>query len=221
MAFTPDGGRLYFPDVMLQGVPVVNALSHEIDAVVEDAFERPYTCGHFVAEHRERIAGRVTADGAGVQGVEVTLSGGSFDRGFTTDAQGRYFFYAPAGRYTLSFARGGALFSGQDLEAIVADRGVTVADTEVLLAARIRVEPEIVNSGGSAVLHWDTLHAAQVSIDHGIGAVGASGSLAVSPAGTTVYTITAADSLGRTVSDQAVVTVLRPPAVSLARNQPR
>jgi len=214
LSFAPDGSRLYVPDVAMNGVTVVQALSHGIAASIEDAFMSPYTCGHFVAEHRELMEGRVTADGRGVEGVGVTLTGDRLTRRSSTDSQGRYFFYAPAGSYALSFARNGHIFSQQTLNVEVVDHEVPVADVEVLLGMRFRAEPQAIAQGGSAALHWDTLRAEAVSIDQGIGAVDASGTRAVSLHETTTYTITAHDAQGRTVSDQVTVVVHQPPLVS-------
>ncbi len=213
MAFTPDGSLLYFPDVVQNAVPVVDTSSQEISTVVEDGFTDPYTCGHFIAEHRERIAGRVTAEGQGVQGVRVTLSGGHFSRSFVTGSSGGYFFYVPAGSYRLLFAQEGHVFSQQAVDVEVSTGEVRVADVEVLLGVTFRAEPEAIPLGGTAVLHWDTLRAAEVSIDQGIGGVASSGSFAVTPAETTTYTITAHDGQGRTVSGQVTIVVHRPPQV--------
>lgn len=215
MSFRPDSSRAYVPDVAMNSVHVIDVLSHGVAAAVEDAFDSPYTCGHFVAEHRELITGLVTADSKGVEGVTVSLSDAHLTRFFTTDSQGRYFFYAPPGSYALSFSKDGHVFSQQTLSVEVVDRGVSVADTEVLLGVRFRGEPEAISSGGSAVLLWDTLGATEVSIDQGIGEVGLNGSHTVSPGDTTTYTITAGDGLGRTVSSQVTIVVYQPPVVSL------
>ena len=213
MAFTPDGSLLYFPEVELQTVPVIDTGSREIAAVVEEGFVYPYTCGHFIAQHRELISGRVTSDGAGVEDITVTLTDGGLIRTCVTDAQGGYFFYAPAGSYLLSFSRGGYVFSQQDLNVEVADREVSVSDTEVLLGVVIGVDPEAITDGGSAVLHWETLNAERVTINQGIGEVETNGSLTVSPVETTTYTVTAVDGQDRVATDQATITVLQAPVV--------
>jgi len=57
--------------------------------------------------------------------------------------------------------------------------------------ASIAVGPSSVDSGGCAALTWATAGASDVSIDSGVGSVGASGSKQVCPTGTTRYTITA------------------------------
>ena len=70
------------------------------------------------------------------------------------------------------------------------------------------------NPGGSSNLTWNVSGANSVSIDHGIGVVNASGTMAVSPAESTTYTISATNSTG-TVNGYAVVTV-NPPAPQAA-----
>lgn len=57
-------------------------------------------------------------------------------------------------------------------------------------------EPPTIQSGQLSILRWSTAYADSVRIDPGIGAVAPSGSLAVSPAQTTTYTITATSTGG-------------------------
>jgi hypothetical protein len=84
----------------------------------------------------------------------------------------------------------------------------------VLLGVRIWAEPYAIINGGSCVLRWSSIKGASVTIDHGIGTVSASGSLSVSPAEMTTYTITASDGQGRTISDQVTITVYQHPTVT-------
>lgn len=71
--------------------------------------------------------------------------------------------------------------------------------------------PSTVAPGGTATLSWSTSGATSVSIDNGIGTVNqASGSVVVSPDGTTAYTLTAANSLATTTA-QVTVTVAGAP----------
>ncbi len=68
------------------------------------------------------------------------------------------------------------------------------------------VQPNSIYAGGSANLQWSVSGADQVYIDHGIGQVGSSGSVNVSPSSSTTYTLTATNSYGyRTVSVGIVV----------------
>jgi len=216
LSFTPDGAFVYVPDAYTNTVLVIDTGSREVSSILlENDFEYPCTCGHFIAEHRERISGRIVVDGVGVEGVLVTLSDGAFTRDSYTDAQGRYFFYAPPGVYTLTFSSNGYVLSQQNLSVSVADREVSLSDTEVLLGVKIWSEPGSIADGQAAALHWDSARAASVSIDQGIGQVGASGSISVSPSQTTSYTITATNSQGRTATSHVIVTVFQLPTVSV------
>jgi hypothetical protein len=77
-----------------------------------------------------------------------------------------------------------------------------------------------ITAGASTTLSWSTSNATGVSIDQGIGAVGASSSIVVSPAATTTYTLSAGNSAGtvmRTVTvtvTAAQVTQTTPPATT-------
>jgi len=51
--------------------------------------------------------------------------------------------------------------------------------------------PSFIEKGQSAVLQWSTDRATELSIDNGVGAVAASGTLTVTPSATTEYTLTA------------------------------
>ncbi len=63
------------------------------------------------------------------------------------------------------------------------------------------IEPSSIFEGDSATLQWTVLGAANVYIDNGIGEVAHSGSVNISPANDTIYTMTATNAYGyRTVS---------------------
>lgn len=67
--------------------------------------------------------------------------------------------------------------------------------------------PSSISFGDSSELKWTVTGATSVSIDQGIGAVAISGSRGVSPAATTIYTLTASNSAGSvTATTQVVVT---------------
>jgi hypothetical protein len=70
--------------------------------------------------------------------------------------------------------------------------------------------------GQSATLTWAATNADSVTIDNGIGAVATSGSIAVSPKQTTVYTITAVSDIGTATSQ---ITVLVRPTGSILPGQ--
>jgi hypothetical protein len=78
--------------------------------------------------------------------------------------------------------------------------------------------PTSVSSGGTSTLSWSTALASTVSIDQGLGnqTATSSGFVIISPASTTVYTLTAANSNGNSTA-QAIVTIVTvdgaPPSV--------
>ena len=75
--------------------------------------------------------------------------------------------------------------------------------------------PASVTAGQTSSLSWTVTGAATVSIDQGIGNVALTGSRAVSPAATTVYTLTASSSSGTvTATTQVIVTGSTPPPSS-------
>ena len=74
--------------------------------------------------------------------------------------------------------------------------------------------PSTINPGGTSTLTWNVTGANSVNIDQGIGQVNASGTMVVSPATSTFYTISATNSNG-TVTRSSLTTVnsaLAPPA---------
>ncbi len=74
--------------------------------------------------------------------------------------------------------------------------------------------PSTIKSGGTSILLWNVTGANSVSIDRGIGMVNATGIRIISPATTTVYTISASNSAG-TVTRSVMTTVTSAP-LSLA-----
>jgi len=66
--------------------------------------------------------------------------------------------------------------------------------------------PSTVNAGGTQTLLWNVTGANSVSIDNGIGQVAIAGTRQITPASSTVYTISATNSSG-TVTRSAVATV--------------
>ncbi|MFA6012230.1 MAG: polymorphic toxin-type HINT domain-containing protein [Desulfobacteraceae bacterium] len=67
--------------------------------------------------------------------------------------------------------------------------------------------PATIEYPGTATLMWTTRNASAVSIDQGVGSVAVNGSVTVSPAETTTYTLTASNPEGETITAQAIVTV--------------
>ncbi len=66
--------------------------------------------------------------------------------------------------------------------------------------------PSAINAGGTSSLLWNVTGANSVSIDQGIGLVNVAGTMLVSPAKSTVYTISATNAAG-TVTRSATTTV--------------
>jgi hypothetical protein len=74
--------------------------------------------------------------------------------------------------------------------------------------------PSTIDSGGTSTLLWNVTGATSVSIDQGIGLVDAAGTRVVSPATSTVYTISATNSIG-TVTRSAVIMVNSAPTPAI------
>jgi hypothetical protein len=93
---------------------------------------------------------------------------------------------------------------------------VNIYDPAFSVAVSISTAPANIEVGDSAVLTWNSTNAATCVIEPGIGPVDLNGSLTVSPAETTTYTITAAHP-GSSVSATVTVTVdYPPPTVNLS-----
>ena len=95
---------------------------------------------------------------------------------------------------------------------ITATNGTAIATATATvnapLAVTLKANPENIAPGGHSALTWVSQGAASLSIDHGVGAVtGANGSVSVSPAQTTTYTITVIDAQGHTTTSAATVSV--------------
>jgi len=71
--------------------------------------------------------------------------------------------------------------------------------------------PPIISAGGSTILSWNVSNATSVNIDHGVGAVGLSGSALVSPATSTDYTLTATNAAGFWIKGTTVLVSGVPP----------
>ncbi len=75
------------------------------------------------------------------------------------------------------------------------------------LVMRFDAPAPSITAGQSSTLRWDTFNATSVTIDHGVGTHGASGSVTITPLVTTTYTLTATVS-GGTATARTTVTVL-------------
>ena len=95
---------------------------------------------------------------------------------------------------------------------ITATNGTATATAQTTVSAPLGVtltaNPANIAPGGQSTLTWSSQGAASLSIDQGIGTVtGATGSVKVSPAANTTYTITATDGQGNTTTAAATVSV--------------
>jgi hypothetical protein len=70
--------------------------------------------------------------------------------------------------------------------------------------------PSMINAGGTSTLLWNVTGANSVIIDQGIGQVNVAGTRVVSPAKSTVYTITATNSAGTVIRSSAIILVSAP-----------
>ena len=86
--------------------------------------------------------------------------------------------------------------------------GLTVTTTtESPVISSFEADPSTISAGGSSTLRWNVSGASKVSIDQGIGNVALTGSRAVMPSATTVYTLTATNAAGVSVPATAQVIV--------------
>ncbi len=81
--------------------------------------------------------------------------------------------------------------------------------------AALTVSPASVVAGETVVLDWQSTHAEELLIEPGVGPVGPSGSVTVSPKATTTFILTARGPGGKAEA-RATVNVTKPPAVSLS-----
>jgi len=87
-----------------------------------------------------------------------------------------------------------------------ATASVTVTVSFPAPAVTFTAEPQTINIGSSSVLTWCSQYAASCIIEPGIGAVDVGGTVTVSPAATTTYTISATGP-GGTTSNEITITV--------------
>jgi phospholipase C len=93
---------------------------------------------------------------------------------------------------------------------------VPASATINILGVTLTATPDKIGPGQTASLSWTSTNATTLSIDQGVGVVnGPNGSLSVSPAATTIYTITATNG---TATATATATVNAPLAVTLKAN---
>ncbi|MHB0971570.1 MAG: hypothetical protein ACYC7A_02915 [Thermoanaerobaculia bacterium] len=106
---------------------------------------------------------------------------------------------ALAGGFTATFARGGP--------------------GDQLAIDQFGASPSAIRSGGSTTLSWSTRNATTVSIDNGVGIQAAAGTITVSPASTTRYTLTATGDAG-SLNATTTVAVVSVPTIVVTKLPP-
>ncbi|MCJ7500117.1 DUF6531 domain-containing protein, partial [bacterium] len=150
----------------------------------------------------------VHRSGVDVAGARVYLfsEAGSYLGWYeTTDASGKAGFQLPNRSYKFRVDEGGSQYWSQVIEitaGIVNSIEIDLSPTTIFIGA----DPETIFPGGTVTLTWNSTNAYACEIEPGIGSVELNGSIEVSPAETTEYTITAAGP-GGIVTDMAQVTV--------------
>ena len=152
----------------------------------------PWVSASATTEGCATVTGRIWADATTIDpGQSTTLSwttahatSVSIDQGIGTVGASGSRSVSPSSTttYTLSASGPGG--------SITRSVRVTVADGETVTGS-LSADPTTIDPGQSTTLSWTTAHATSVSIDQGIGTVGASGSRSVSPSSTTTYTLSA------------------------------
>lgn len=138
-------------------------------------------------------------------GQSATLSWNSANATSLSIDQGIGPVTAPSGSMTVSPA-------ATTTYTITATNGTASATAQATvntpLSVVLTASPANITPGQQSKLTWNSRGATTLTIDNGVGAVtGAQGSVTVSPAQTTTYTITALDLAGHPATDSATVTV--------------
>lgn len=88
--------------------------------------------------------------------------------------------------------------------------GITPETRRVVINS-FTIDPPHIESGASCIVNWDVSGATSVSIDNGIGNVGLTGHMGITPSATTSYTLTAGNASGtQTASARVVVNSASP-----------
>jgi len=154
---------------------------------------------------------RGTDDVSGAKVYLFTATGSYLGWYEISDSSGMAQFLIPSGAFRFRADEGGDQ-KWSDVVTIIADQ---VNSTEINLSdeplVALSADPENIQIGESSTLTWTSTNAETVTIDQGIGDVELNGSILVSPAETTTYTITA-QGPGGTATDTAIVNVIMVPA---------
>ena len=95
--------------------------------------------------------------------------------------------------------------------ALVQVSGIPPVPSGLPVVNYFTASPPIISSGGSSLLRWNVSYAASVTIDNGVGPVPDHGTLIVSPAYSTVYTLTAVNVYGYTTQTVSILVSGSPP----------
>jgi hypothetical protein len=145
----------------------------------------------------------MVADGAG--GAVDGQGGGTVDGGQVLDSRPADGPLADVSDVPLSGADGSGGVGGGETG------DVRTAPTISSFAA----DPATISTGQSSTLNWAVTGATLISLNQGIGLVAAIDSEIVSPTQTTIYTLTAQNAAGESVSAKVTVTVGAPPSIEL------
>jgi len=83
----------------------------------------------------------------------------------------------------------------------------------------VAADPETIQLGESTTLSWSSTGADFCDIKPGVGSVAANGSIALSPAQTTTYTITATGHGGTAIASTTVTVIHPAPGASISADQ--
>jgi hypothetical protein len=100
--------------------------------------------------------------------------------------------------------------------ALIQVSGVPSPPSGLPVVNYFNASPPIISPGGSSLLRWNASYATSVTIDNGIGSVADHGTMIVSPAYNTVYTLTAVNIYGYTTQTLLVQVAGSPPPASFA-----
>ena len=129
-------------------------------------------------------------------------------------ADGIYWVWRLSGRVIIRVVRTGG--PSPVAAAVFIDTATTTAPPPPTAAPTVTIAatPASISAGQAATLSWSSTNATLVSIDQGIGTVGATGSRTVTPAATTTYTVTASNASGQVSASTTVTVAAAPPPSS-------
>lgn len=218
----PDGNRLYITNRLNNDVSVVDAANLTLMATIPIAGS-PYANGNFVGYVSESIAGKVTQDGVGLDGANVTVASAERNEAVVTDASGNYITAVKKGTYAVTPGKIGFAFSPSQRQVVV-EQTLSGCDFIAALQAptvTISAQPTTVRQGQPTTITWSSTHAASAVLDDGTGSsycpVNGSDSKYISK--TTTFTVTVTGP-GGTATDNVLVTFdsSTAPTVSIAAN---